>query len=850
MLNRFVSVVLLVVARLKHSLKLFLEWYLGIAPAEPGEGTAWSLDTALPGRDVVPQIVWWGLLLLAVVAIGATYQWDARALARRKRATLILLRLASFGLILLMLSQLTLHVERTSLPTITLLVDVSASMGLTDDYSDATRQQAASQYSSMINADDPTRLAIAQGILSDEQGSLLRKLASRYRLHISSFAETPRPLAPHASDSEAHTTTDSATATSPTRDSMTHTNQTDPVAELATAIRQLIADGPQTRPAPVVIATLDEFRGGSLAAVVVLTDGIATVSDREQLSEAAQAAREQGVPLYIIGIGSEQPVRDVELFDVRAESNVYLGDPVTLRFRVRNHGFAGKELTIRLSEQGDPEPLAQSMLNLRGDGAVQSGDVTFVPTREGHHELLLEAVPLSDESDTSNNRETRSIDVTREQMRVLLVERAPRWEYRALKPVLERDDAITLETLLQEADLNFAPEDRTALSEFPATKERLAQYDAIIWGDIDLSLLNPRNGELLKDYVAEQGGGLILIGGPGFNPLSYGGSPLEPLLPVQLEGAAIPPAEQIDGSTRFRFERTPEGESWPFMRLADSSSTDGEVWQSLPQEHDWFIETPLKKPGTQVLAVHSTRQGSQGKLPLIALQRYGRGIVLYHGCDELWKWRRRVEDRYYGRYWSQAIRAIARSRQQKENESSLRTDREIYDLGDDVQLRLRPAVNSASEKETEATFPAEITIAIQPAGGEPSNMILQHVEGPRPLYEGIAHDLPLGKYQAIQQSGITGGRAAVTEFLIRRPERELAVRQMNRADLMQAAKLSHGRFLTIDKADELPALLPAGRPDRLAQSQPVPLWNRWDTLCLLVLLLAVEWLLRKRWRLA
>ena len=72
---------------------------------------------------------------------------------------------------------------------------------------------------------------------------------------------------------------------------------------------------------------------------------------------------------------------------------------------------------------------------------------------------------------------------------------------------------------------------------------------------------------------------------------------------------------------------------------------------------------------------------------------------------------------------------------------------------------------------------------------------------------------------------------------------------MDQSDLQNAAKTSNGRFYTLDDAERLPAEIPRGTPISLDTDQPIPLWNRWELLSLMTMLLTAEWLLRKRWKL-
>ena len=60
-----------------------------------------------------------------------------------------------------------------------------------------------------------------------------------------------------------------------------------------------------------------------------------------------------------------------------------------------------------------------------------------------------------------------------------------------------------------------------------------------------------------------------------------------------------------------------------------------------------------------MLAVHPTLGGSDGKLPIFVYQFVGAGKSMLNAVDDTWRWRFRVGDRYFGRYWVQTIRFLA-----------------------------------------------------------------------------------------------------------------------------------------------------------------------------------------------
>ncbi len=134
------------------------------------------------------------------------------------------------------------------------------------------------------------------------------------------------------------------------------------------------------------------------------------------------------------------------------------------------------------------------------------------------------------------------VTVRKEKLRVLYVDSEPRYEFRYLKNYLERDDTIDLNVVLLSSDPEYSEQDRAALPTFPAAKDDLFAYDVVLFGDADTSFLSQSQMQNLVEFVTEKGGGILFIAGELFDPLSYRGSPLELLLPVELSDARNPTA--------------------------------------------------------------------------------------------------------------------------------------------------------------------------------------------------------------------------------------------------------------------------------------------------------------------
>lgn len=787
-----------------HRLKPLIESYLGIDPAGSGEASRWLLTWG--GAAAAWRVA---LLGAAAALIVFMYLRETRHVGRR-RWWLLALRLAALGVVALWIGELSLQVERTGLPTLVLMIDTSASMGLEDHAPQAAQRQRLQELAAEGGHDQPTRLHLAQAILLRREAALLKELERRYRLRVYEFSEGARRL------------TESAPRDLPA---------------LTAAIAGLQPRGSETRLAASVDQVLQEFRGSPPAAVVMLSDGISSAGAPERLSEARQPAAMQ-VPLFTVAIGSSEPGRDLELYDLQVDSLVFVDDTVGVEFSVRAYGLKGREADIRL-RRGDGPALAQSKVSLPADGVALPVSMSFTPGEEGEYELVIEAPPLEGEIHRDNNLLRRRVQARREQIRVLLVERAPRWEYRHLKSVLERDRNVELRTVLQESDLAHQREDRTALPSFPATRDDLFAYDVVILGDVDLQYLNPGALESLRAFVGERGGGLVLIAGEQHNPTAFRGTPLEPLLPVDLSQVSRP----LDVSTPFRVVPARTGADHPLLRLSDESG-GWEFWQSLPPLY-WCVEAPARRPGALVLATHETRETRDGRLPIIVLQRYGAGQVLYHATDELWRWRRRVGDRYYGRYWMQAVRLLCRAQLlSRPGDVELTSDRTVYRQGESVRFRLKFL--------DESQLPAAgepVTVIVEREGGRRQPVVLEAALHDAAEFQGVFPSATAGSYHAWLAAPALTHSPPACDFTVEVPQRELQLRAADVADLARAAQRTGGQFLELEDAGSLPERLPRGQPVTVRSSESVALWARSELLVLFVVLLSAEWLLRKRARL-
>jgi hypothetical protein len=613
----------------------------------------------------------------------------------------------------------------------------------------------------------------------------------------------------------------------------------------------------------------------------MLTDGVTTKD--ETLGQVAEYAGQRGVPLFFVGIGDDHEVRDLKLHDLQVEDTVYVHDRVMFEARLTGRGY--KDMTVKVAlklRQKDGKEKVLKRQDVRIDKRGNPVKVQFSdqPDTPGERLYIVEVEmprvgPEEKPPNPADLRLQRNVFVQDTKLiKVLYVESTPRYEFRFIKTLLERESpdkkknkSIELKVLLTDADEGFPAQDATALPAFPATKEELDAYDVVILGDVD-----PRSRKIgdaglrrLAEFVSKRGGGLLMIAGTQFSPHAYRGTAVAEVLPIESSGLApIEPEDRPDG---YRPELTPVGRRHPIFRFTPDDGDNLVIWQRLAPMY-WWSEGYRTKPLAEVLAVHprvkadAKALGGQQGHPLVAQHFVGAGRCMFFGFEETWRWRFREDEFHFNQFWLRTVRYLSRSRISR---TTLRLDRQApYRVGEPIKVTVQFPDNSlVPGLRPDGKGPDKIDVKVmvehKPAPGpdgegetEIQTLQLAKVEGSWATYEGILVRTREGKYKfSLTNPDVSkqqpSGEKPNAEAIVIQPPGELDRLRMNIEELKQAAEATDGQFYTLASADRVLDDLPAGvRVDVSTPRPPEPLWNHLVLFLLVLGLLASEWVLRKR----
>src|SRR5690606_5103075 len=185
------------------------------------------------------------------------------------------------------------------------------------------------------------------------------------------------------------------------------------------------------------------------------------------------------------------------------------------------------------------------------------------------------------------------------------------------------------------------------------------EYEAIVLGNVDKSLFNEEQLQLLQDFVGKRGGGFLLVG--GLNE-AFITSPLADVLPVESVAESSLPSFLQGGpragahptGAEFHVQLTRDGQYSPILRLDSDDSKNRERWRKMPSLQGVYV-SGRPKPGATVLMQHPSLSWQNAPLPILTAQRYGAGRSMVLATASSWRWQMLMpsEDQSHERLWRQ-----------------------------------------------------------------------------------------------------------------------------------------------------------------------------------------------------
>ncbi len=599
--------------------------------------------------------------------------------------------------------------------------------------------------------------------------------------------------------------------------------------------------------------------------------GIALVSDFNHNSGPPPEvfASRLDVPLFCIGVGRPES-QDIAV-DLQLPPFMKKDERSSLTVVLRQEGFTGQQVHLKVSVQRpgqlpseDSSASPKNPATSAGEGTSSSPgsdgslildrpvnltdrvvtvEVPFTPAETGQHLFVAETDILPPEKVAQNNRVTRDTFVREYFVRILFIEDEPTWEWRFMREVFHRDPLVGPEgfrTYLRSADPQVREKNPLFVRSLAIPRRDFFTNDVIILGDIPASAMNPATVEMIQEFVNDMGGGLVFCVGPRFGPGQWAETPLGQLLPVE-----VPPLTRVR-ETMFAPQLTAEATLVDFMRLGESQEESLKAWDNLGRLA-WYYPVQRVRPLATVLACHPYDTCADGKTrqPIIAIQKVGRGEVVYIGTNEMWRLRRKFGERYYRQFWGQMIHRLAvQHALGAEKRFVVRSDHREYRTGEEAVITVE--AYDADFHPLDATQLSEswlVGTLFVPTDSQHQMREIKLTQTRPGWFEARIPLYNAGEYRLVVKDPLAG-QEVETRFLVSHQSVEFQQPTRNVERQRVLAQLTGGKSYELSEWTNLLTDLPQEARTE-TEIRELEIWNTWPFFIFVVGLLLSEWFLRK-----
>lgn len=550
------------------------------------------------------------------------------------------------------------------------------------------------------------------------------------------------------------------------------------------------------------------------SSITLVTDGVITSGGNPYYD-----ALKLGINVFTIGIGDTTQHKDVEIKKILHNDFVYVETPTSIFATIINKGFGGQTVSASLYE--DKKLLSQQTLILSNAG-IQNIQFDYNPLISGEKKLSVQLSILKDEYTQANNKQIFYINVLSSKIKVSLLASSPNSDLTFIENSLRRDDNIEINSIVQLSRDKF--------------KEKI-NYQIIDSADVFFLIGFPSeatpeelfNRVLLKIKDKKT---------PFFFTFSAGIS----LAKISKFGNNLPFSimQGLSGYKEVQPYILPEQQNNPILQQTQKNSIDS--WNNLPpvlQPNVIFRARIESKTLAQIKANNTVINS-----PLILLNNFSGRRSITVLAKDIWKWKLQVAPKGMDLFDSFIINSLRWLKAGEDQKLvKVKSLKKSFSQGERIEFS-----GEVFDESLDPISDADITLNIS---SEKNNYELDLQNIGSGLYEGSIMINETGdfKYNANARKdnillGSDNGSFNIGEIDI-----EMINPVMNYTFLNLLSKETGGEFFFYNDysglLSELQKLKLSSSKEKIVTSEVI-LWSNTWMLIITILLLSLEWFIRKR----
>jgi len=569
---------------------------------------------------------------------------------------------------------------------------------------------------------------------------------------------------------------------------------------------------PRTDIANALNEVRNTLRDQNLRSILLISDGQFNTG-----GNPIYVASDYGIPIHTLITGDTLQPPDLAIARTATNHIGFVGQEILLDVILHLQGYNNQTITTHVYVE-DSLITSQALTIPEGESTLPLG---FIPHKEGLIQYTVVTTELENESVTQNNRANFTVRVLKRQQTICLIGAAPHPDLTAIRNILSRDETREVHSFVQRQHGQFYE------GSFP---EFLDDYDAII-------LIGYPGNEATNLSIST-----VARAAESGTPLLFTLTRQTDLQRLKNMLGHVLPAEPNDTYPLYDeaiMELTPSGASDPLL------SFPGFLWERLPPLSSttgrWSVSSDSRILG------HAILRGISTKEPLFVIRnRAGHRTAAILGAGT-WRWQI-IEDstEENSTIWPLLLNNLIQWLTTPEDHQSVRIqpDQNVFDGSESIRF-----TGQVYDESLIPVSDAIVTLQVTAPDGTTYPYTMDNVGNGR--FTLRINSLSEGAYsysaQATWKDASLGTDTGA--FSVESINLEYLNLTSNESLLRQLSYQSGGDFFTVATLSTLPEKLSL---DTLFTSETQRHQLRFDIhrtpwiLALVVLLLGLEWILRKR----
>ncbi len=548
-----------------------------------------------------------------------------------------------------------------------------------------------------------------------------------------------------------------------------------------------------------------------ITSAVIISDGI--INDG---SSSIYEAEELKLPLYTIGVGDTTKVTDVYINNILNNRFIYKETPTVVAAEISNQNLTGEEVTVSFKENNR---IINSQKITLSESGINRVVFDYMPAEEGKQKLSIEVIRASRETNFENNLRSTFIDVLENRLNILVIGGAPSADFSAVYQSLSSVDEYNPNKYLQISSNEF-------LGENFEQKLDSAQVLVLVGFPFENT-----PGELIQKVKSK----ILETNLPYFY-----------LLGSNAESINLNIINELLPFTQTRtFEEVFLAQ--PNFIDKNSSLITSEKNGKLNPDNLPPVAYPNKgfrvKPGSRTIATAKVNNISTEFPMIITNNQAGRRSITFI-AGNVWRWRIDSNNQtanFFDQLLYNSIQWLRVS--DKQREFFVETSKEIYAAGEQVTF-----IAELYDDKLEPVDDGEISITITGGGNEYSLRLTNTEPG---IYTGSINIPQQGDFSFLATAKLNESTIGNYDgrFNIGEVNLEKLQTVMNENYLKMLASLTGGTYNYIDESDEVFQKIETLNRNKIKESVSSVTYDPLSLeviLLLLILLLSVEWFIRKK----